>query len=201
MRKIPPNLENPIDNVLIWLAEPLSILFKKLNFSPNGITTLSLIFGVISVVSLHKGFVETAIITMGLSYFMDCIDGYYARKYKMVTEFGDLYDHVKDVLVFIAYIFVLFRRNKYKLTNFQWLITIGVLIFFLFMSVLYFACQERYYDSDKNTKTLAWMCRFVKDKEKAKKWLSILRYFGIGTFILVVLVFTGWLEARKVLIN
>jgi len=167
-----------------------------MNFNPNDITTLSLIFGVISVISLYKGLVIPAIVAMLLSYFMDCIDGYYARKYNMVTEFGDLYDHIKDVLVFVAYIFVLFKRNKNKLTPKQWGYAIGVLLFFLVMSVLYFACQEKYYNMDKNTLTLAWLSKFVKDKETAEKCLGILRYFGIGTFIMVVLIFTFWIENK-----
>jgi len=40
MRKIPRELENPIDNIIINIAEPVCKMFKKLNFTPNGITTL-----------------------------------------------------------------------------------------------------------------------------------------------------------------
>ena len=31
-------------------------------------------------------------------YFMDCLDGHFARKYNMVTVFGDYFDHFVDIL-------------------------------------------------------------------------------------------------------
>ena len=34
-----------------------------------------------------------------ISYFFDVLDGIYAREYNMVSEFGDYYDHIKDIVV------------------------------------------------------------------------------------------------------
>jgi phosphatidylglycerophosphate synthase len=31
-------------------------------------------------------------------YFLDCVDGFIARKYEKVTRLGDVLDHVSDVL-------------------------------------------------------------------------------------------------------
>ena len=47
----------------------------------------------------------------------DVLDGNYAKKYKMVTKFGDLYDHIKDIsvnilLVFVFYKYMTFKHNK-----------------------------------------------------------------------------------------
>ena len=53
MSKIDQNYYNIIDNNLIQLSEYLSPTFKKLNFTPNGITTLSLVFGVLSIYLLQ----------------------------------------------------------------------------------------------------------------------------------------------------
>ena len=52
MRKIPKNLENPIDNVIIDACETMSTFFKNLHLNPNDITTLSLIFGILSIIFL-----------------------------------------------------------------------------------------------------------------------------------------------------
>jgi phosphatidylglycerophosphate synthase len=197
MRKIPCNLENPIDNLLIDLSEKVSPFFKKLGFNPNGITTLSLIFGLISVYGLYKGCVWCAVVCMLVSYFFDNLDGFYARKYNMVTKFGDYYDHIKDILVFIIYVYILYQRNKYKLTKVGWYVVLSVLIFFTGTSVLYFGCQERYYDKIKDIPSLRWVLHIISTKEKAKNCLNLLRYVGMGTFITVLLLFTVWIEGKK----
>ena len=54
MRKIDSDYENPIDNVLIDSGIKTLPFFKSIGFTPNLITTLSLIFGLISVFYLHK---------------------------------------------------------------------------------------------------------------------------------------------------
>ena len=99
MRKIPEESDNPIDNFILKIVDPLCPLFKALHFTPNGITTISLVFGLLSAYLLYKGHPYLFGITFFISYFFDCMDGYYARKYNMVTRFGDIYDHVKDIVV------------------------------------------------------------------------------------------------------
>ena len=55
MRKIPPNLENPIDNYLLDVCEYVSPTFYNYGFTPNMITTLSNITTVIVILLLlHK---------------------------------------------------------------------------------------------------------------------------------------------------
>ena len=53
--KIPGDSENPIDFLLInKLCEPMSnFLNKRSNITPNHITTVGLIFGIISAVCLY----------------------------------------------------------------------------------------------------------------------------------------------------
>jgi len=198
MKKIPNELECPIDNLIIdSLSEPLSIMFRHFNFSPNGITTLSLIFGLISIWGLYNNWVEGAIIFMFLSYVMDCVDGYYARKYNMVTKGGDYYDHIKDITIFLIFFILLYIRNKDKLSIMQLLVSVIVLLFFLLSSFAYFACQEKYYDKEEEIPTLGWMKNFVSSKKDAEKCLKILRFFGMGTFIVVLLIFTAWIELKE----
>lgn len=55
-----------------------------------------------------------------LSYVFDCIDGQYARLYGMTTDFGDMYDHISDVVVTVLVYIVAFqprtraRSRKYR---------------------------------------------------------------------------------------
>lgn len=196
MRKIPTNLENPLDNIIINICEPVSTLFYKINFTPNDITTLSLIFGFLSIIFLYKGMVIITVIFYFLSYCFDCLDGYYARKYKMCTKFGDLYDHIKDWTVNITYAYVLISRNKHKLSTKQWTVIASMFIFLIAMQALYFGAQERYYGKLDQVPSLAWLGSIVKTKQDAEKILSITRYFGCGTFIMFIVLITLYLEYK-----
>jgi phosphatidylglycerophosphate synthase len=195
MRKIPRNLECPIDNILIDLCEPCSIFFKKLNFTPNGITILSLIFGVLAVVFLYKDHPVLSVIFYYISYFFDCLDGYYARKYDMVTKFGDMLDHIKDWCVNIAFTFVLYKKYKNKLTTTGWVIAILFFLFLFVMQLIFFGCQERYYDKLDDIPSLRWVSRLIKNKEQACKTLKWVRFFGCGSFIFFIGIFTLFLAS------
>lgn len=197
MRKIPSNLENPLDSLLIDLSEPISKYFHTLYMNPNDITTLSLIFGIISILFLYKGKAVLAGACYFLSYLFDVVDGYYARKYRMVTKFGDMYDHIKDWTVNITYIYVLFNRNKQKLKTWQWILVSCIFIFLLGMQAIYFSAQERYYDKIDTIPSLSWLSSLIKTKDDAIKTLKWTRFFGCGTFIICVILFTIWIEYKK----
>ena len=98
-RKLPPEMEHPIDNLNINIGASLSPYFKNLNFTPNTLTTISLITGLLSVYYYtQQNYIYSAILFY-ISYMFDCWDGYYARRYQMISKFGDKYDHIKDVVV------------------------------------------------------------------------------------------------------
>ena len=98
--------EGFVDSIISLISEKTLPKFKKINFTPNGITTLSLIFGLLSVFLFYKKHYYSAALSYFISYIFDCTDGMYARKYNMVTKFGDYYDHIKDVIVYILLIVV-----------------------------------------------------------------------------------------------
>ena len=111
-RKIPPELQTYIDNVLLDGAYVLNPIFNRMGFTPNGITTLSLISGLMCVYFYyHKQYLASAICWM-ISYFFDCQDGNYARRYNMQSKFGDYYDHIKDNLVFGIFLVLFFIDDK-----------------------------------------------------------------------------------------
>jgi phosphatidylglycerophosphate synthase len=197
MRKIPHELECPVDNVLIDLCEPLSIFFRKLDFTPNGITTLSLICGLLAIYFLYKDKPYAAVTFYFISYIFDCLDGYYARKYKMCSKFGDFYDHIKDWIIFTLFFIVFIKRNKNKLSKNEWIAASIVFALLFANQVLYFACQEKYHDKLDNTPTLQWLSTIIKDKETAENYLSYCRHGGIGTFVVIVIIFVLYVELKK----
>lgn len=186
-RKIEAQLENPIDNALIAVSDKLSPIFKKLNFTPNGITTLSAITGLGALYFLYQKDTTQFTIYFLISYFFDVMDGYYARKYDMITDEGDRFDHYKDMLFMAIGAYILY--SQYNITNFP--ILIVVIIGLYFLSLIYLGCQEVITTKDKQSETL----RFTKEgvsalsmnKNTCEQRMKILRWFGSGSMILVII--------------
>ena len=180
MRKIEKRHENPLDNILIDLSDALCPFFKKLGFTPNWITTLSLIFGLLAVYCLYKGYLWLFAILYFISYFFDNMDGNYARKYNMTSKIGDYYDHIKDIVVVLVLLFVLIRKNK--CSNKVWIVSGIILgIFFILMS-MQLGCQERLYSTEESPSLSFTKNLCPGDPDTGCK---ILRWFGCGTFILI----------------
>jgi phosphatidylglycerophosphate synthase len=185
--KLSDDQENPFDNILIYIAHYVKSYFKLLNLTANDITTLSLIFGIIAVVMLYKNnYILTCIFYL-ISYFFDILDGIYAREYNMVSEFGDYYDHIKDVSVNILYFSVLFYKFE-KPKNFKPLLVLVISLSFLLMS-MNLGCQEKIYHKDDDKKdslsSLKHLC--FKNPEVMIKYT---RFFGCGTFIIITIITT-----------
>jgi phosphatidylglycerophosphate synthase len=184
MRKISPKYENPLDNILIDFCALLSPTFKIFNMTPNMITTLSMITGVYSIKEyVNKNYLNSAIL-YGLSYLFDCLDGFYARKYKMVTKFGDYYDHIKDITVIGVLLYLIFIKyyNKKNI-----LIPL-ILIILLFTCQLQISCQETLYDNKAESDILQVLNLFpIFSKKKTQRILTVSRYVGLGTMNLFII--------------
>ena len=195
MRKIEKNYENFFDDFLIDIAEYVSPFFYKLNFTPNDITTLSLITGLASVYFLYKQNIVLFSILWIVSYFFDCLDGHFARKYDMVTKFGDLYDHVKDISVLLLLtivLFIIFRQKKYFYHAFV------VIIIFLILSNIHLTCQQTLYKGANSNDEFLDFLKYIYIKlgindENCKEVIQYTKYFGVGTLHLIVVLSTIFL--------
>ena len=181
-RKILSQYDNPFDNVLYDISAELLPTFHSLNFTPNGITTLSLLSGLGACCYLYnKQFIPFAILYT-LSYLFDCMDGAYARKYNMVTEFGDLYDHVKDWTVFAIIFYIL--TSKYGLFNHKKLLLFSLVM--TYMTAVQVGCQEKLYEKEESatlnfTKSL---CP-AQTREELEQLMPYTRFFGLGSYFLL----------------
>ena len=196
MRKIKSEFENPFDNILIDLSDIISPYFHKMNFTPNGITTLSLITGLLSCYFLHKNKPFLSVSLLFLSYFFDCLDGFYARKYNMVSKFGDYYDHVKDIVVNLLLLYILYNRNKDKLNKKEIIIFSFVFCLFYCIMSVHFSLQEIIYDKPEESDTLGYLTKYVDNKEQAENLITYTRYFGCGTVILLNMLAILYLELK-----
>ena len=193
-RKFPENLENPFDNYILLYGTKLFPLFKSLKFTPNIITTFSLVFGLLSCYFLYRQNFTISCIFYFLSYTFDCLDGNFARKYNMTSKFGDYYDHIKDVIVLLLLGLVYYKYShfkKFKLEN-KFLIFF-VTIFLLITICLHLGCQEIYVKKNSeslNSQSIDSQSLNILTNICSKKIyenMHILRYFGCGTFNIWIL--------------
>ena len=195
MRKISKEQDNPIDNIMYNISEYLSPYFKKLNFTPNHITSLSFLFGLIGCYYLNKGEINKFAICHCLSHLFDCMDGFYARKYKMITKYGDIYDHITDYVIFGTITYILYKKY-YLLNHKKLLVLIALLLILLLIET---GCQELIYEKKKKGKvfeseTLGLTKQFCKNKPEEK--IKYLRYFGVGTTQLCIILIVYYLDSK-----
>lgn len=196
MRKIPPELENPLDDKFHTVAEFLAPYFNKLNFTANTLTTISLITGVYSIyLYTQEKYVLSATYFM-ISYMFDCFDGFYARKYNMVTNFGDFYDHVKDWVVWILIMYFVYQ--KYSGFSGPKKYLPYTVIVFLLLSFVHVACQETVREDQNGDGNMIlgstkWACP-SKTKEGAAEAMGFFKWFGTGTlnlYVALLILFSG----------
>lgn len=130
---------------------------KSMGFTPNGLTALSFLFSVLFNFCFYKGFYMWASICLFLRARFDSLDGQYAREYNMVTEFGDWFDHLNDVLAFsLPFVIILYIKIKHYSVLQQVLIVIGILVPHLVM-LSSFACSLKCEKFQKEKKTVSWL--------------------------------------------
>lgn len=186
MRKLPRELENPIDNIFIDIGDFLSPYFKKLNLTPNGLTTISLITGLLSIKYYSENKFILSAIYFIISYMFDCFDGFYARKYNMVSHFGDIYDHGKDIFIFIFLIYFIIKKYN-KLKDWRKYLPYFSIILIITQSIQ-FGCQEIYYNKEGGNIIMKNFKKFcpIQNKNQIYNLLKILRFGGSGTTILYI---------------
>jgi len=180
MKKIPTYLESPVDNLLYVLIEKVAPTFHSLGFTPNMITTLGNVATVFTLYFLYHGLYVPAAIGFIISYMFDCLDGFVARTYDMVSKFGDFYDHLSDTIKLLSICYMLYRINS---TLF--LAVLPMLIIFISLMCCYLAYQEKFYDDVNSSYTLDFLSCFCfagNDKRALIRHMEYTRHFGCGTF-------------------
>lgn len=114
-----------------FIYRRISTLFlcfiKEYNFSPNLITTFSIIFsfisGILFILQTWGTLYYLAIVFMMMSLVADTMDGQYARLKGKSSEFGGWYDAISDSLKYVI-LFISLSIGSYlnnSITN-QWLL-------------------------------------------------------------------------------
>jgi phosphatidylserine synthase len=198
VNKIPQELDNPLDNFINNIVDTQLDLYKKLGLTPNGITTISLILGLSTSYFAYNDRYLIAIITWLLAYYFDCADGKMARKFKMTSKFGDLYDNASDILKHIILFYILYNKlNKETKSTKNIIITIIVIIGLLTAAQI--GCQEKLTREITNKKIESPTLQITEYLvfTKCEKQMKFTRYFGPATIILNVSLVMLFLERHN----
>ena len=147
MSKTNNEYEGPIDIFLYEQCELVSEFFYNTGHNPNIITTYSFICGLLSVYYYYHKNINYFLIFICLSVFFDALDGYFARKYNMKSDFGEYYDSITDGLVVILLLYVAY--NKYYNNIKPWMVYSLVIMLLLMHYEL--SCQEKIINNQNPT--------------------------------------------------
>ncbi len=86
-------------------------MIKYIKLIPNILTIIRFIFIPFIVISLCLNNYILALVLFTISSFSDILDGYIARKYDAITDFGKLMDPLADKLTQISTLFTLYIKR------------------------------------------------------------------------------------------
>jgi phosphatidylglycerophosphate synthase len=191
--KIDRKFENPIDNfILDYICEPLSIICYSNNITPNTITLIGVINALVSYWFLYNYKIHYFILFFMFAYICDCLDGYLARKYNIESYFGDLFDHITDILQYILLIVILIK--KYNFLKYNKLIILSIC--FIILMFITQGCQEKIMNQNNNSQILSNFKKICSSSIEAK--INILRFFGAGTTQLYSILLSYYLWSQKI---
>ncbi len=181
VNKLSDQYENIFDIYIYKFIDSHLHIYKQLGLTPNMVTSLSLISGIISAYMIHNKKYKIAGILFLIAYYFDCVDGKLARKYNMVSKFGDYYDHISDTIKFILVMYVLYKDNT---TRFK---TFGIVIILLVVLCFYhLGCQQGLYNDNKKLSESPSLDIFKPDKDSSLTNINATKYFGCGTLYVIM---------------
>jgi len=199
-KKIPDHLECPIDTfILDKIVIPVNPVFKAMGATPNILTGVSGVFGLLAVYSAYKSNYALCALLYLISYIFDCFDGNFARTYDMVTPFGDWFDHVKDVVIAVLLVVTVYFKKDLKMSTKLW--SFGILSLVMLFTLSYFNFQEKHYHknnkvpSEHKSSTLGKLKFLHTPNEDSHA--GFFRYFGCGTFNIVFVLFLVYFHLIK----
>lgn len=186
-QKIDKIYDCPVDISIYYLLIPLVPILHKLKITPNMITYFSMTTHFLSIIGiLYNRFWIINYFLWSIAYIGDIADGVLARRFKMISAYGDFLDHTNDTLfsLGLGYIFYILLNNCHWKVFFFY----GV-YFVLFLNNIRLSELLIGYNQKKNkfepSQFLTWLdiVTYSPDNEDSvKDLLKITRFAGPGCF-------------------
>lgn len=182
VNKLLDEYECPFDIYMFKFINMHLDMYYKLGFTPNMVTTLSIIFGLLAAYEIIYGnFIFAAFLVL-VSYYLDCVDGKLARKYNMVSQLGDYYDHFGDLFKYILIIYALIKSNKKtKINERQWFFIL-ILIILTVAQAIHMGYQESLYNNKSESSYLNILRKIVSFDKTPEKTIQYTKHMGCGSW-------------------
>lgn len=121
------------------------------------------------------------------AYIFDCLDGFYARKYDMVTESGDVFEHVRDLLALVSTLGLC--GFKYRITEYVF----GIWFLSSALTGIHVGCVQQMYstvDPVRSAETLDILQFLCFDPSL----MYFSNYFGVGMYMIIINVLVLYLS-------
>lgn len=169
---------------------PIGKFMLKLKLTPNILTTLSLLCGLLAVFFLFDNYGWFFLFAL-LHFFFDSIDGVVARL-SAPTSFGDYYDHLTDSLITIL---ALVKIGLYSGDYYAYIVA-GML--FLMHGIYYFSYQKAPVLFTR-TITLIGLMLYIPGTFMENGYLLVLNYLVSGVAAAYSLAKQlGWMMVRRI---
>ena len=189
MRKVPSQYECPLDHCLLGLIESTAMTKYLFNWriTPNMVTAVGNGLRLLSIYFWYQQQRWWFLLSALVSYFLDCLDGHLAREFNQTSVFGDWFDHVGDLIYHIWLVYLIFGSAKFTrlFSGLKWSL-LAIMGLLLFLALKHLGCQETMTDY-KSSPSLGGFRHICKGGEIV--WT---RYFGTGTFVLVLYLLATW---------
>lgn len=175
-------------------------VFIRANFTPNDVTIVSLILGIISSIVIYYNNPIIGVSILWISGFLDSVDGAMARKLNKSTPFGTLMDVTFDRVVEISLILSL--AYKYSSLQFIMCLLLGSIIISMTIFLTVGALAE-----NNGIKSFRYQAGLA-ERTEGFIFLSLMVIFPdfadiIGILFVLVILFTAFqrMSEAKKLIN
>jgi len=129
-----------MDHVYTKMVLKTVPFWNSIKFTPNMLTTLSLVCSILAIYFLWKRDMVLAVVFVLLRQYFDYADGLTARKYGQTSNIGDWYDHLVDVCGFTIPLLILVVVD----TKRRWLY-LALLLPAMAATVINIGCIEKNY--------------------------------------------------------
>jgi phosphatidylglycerophosphate synthase len=192
--KISNEYQNPIDIMLLQICRLIDKPLHDIGITPNMITLFGLFTGILSIHYLISKNYLLCFVLLWITYLSDCLDGFMARKYNDVTKLGDYLDHFRDQFVVLSLIVIL----TLHIENFKYrALFVFIIILSAVLMLSQLGCQEKITEYKVHNECLNMLTNLCPGNPKEN--IKITKWFGCGTFFLILSIFIVAIKYKDVL--
>jgi phosphatidylglycerophosphate synthase len=192
MRSLPRDKECPVDTLILDMCEEVAPFFHKTGHSANVITFEGALLSAYGIYSLWQRNLVPFAIFYALGYAFDCLDGFYARKYNMVSTFGEYFEHAKDIATTWIFFLVLYKRYTIPPWAVKTLFITGVGL------CIHMGHQQAYLrEKNEKKKKKREFLNVLLPLVKSPRFIKYTRWLGCGTFMLTCITIPFFLKKRS----